>query len=30
MLLRSLWADELGRQIVQSLLEPAKAGARPQ
>jgi hypothetical protein len=30
MLLRSLWADELGRRIVQGLLEPAKADARSQ
>jgi hypothetical protein len=28
MLLRSLWANELGRQIVQGLLEPAKADAQ--
>ncbi len=30
MLLRSLWADELGRRIVQGLLEPAKADAQLQ
>lgn len=30
MLLRSLWADELGRRIVQGLLEPAKGDAQSQ
>ncbi|MGH8175440.1 MAG: hypothetical protein ACREV5_04155 [Steroidobacter sp.] len=30
MLLRSLWADEVGQRVVQGLLDPSKAGAPPE
>ena len=30
MLLQSLWSNEMGRGVVEELLDPARANSRPQ